>query len=286
MNNNSTYRFTDTTTFVMGNRKNAGKTTFMNWVLHQIRKVDTPAIATIGIDGEANDQIDGRAKPLVKTTVGDAIVTSYPMLKKSNGQYQIEKAFPIKTPLGQLVLATTKRAGTIELVGPEHNEQLKEIVDYLKKDLGYKSIVIDGAASRLTPVGAVTDSGFYYVLNIDRKNLKKAIDQMQLLSFGAQLKQADSNCTGYIIDGALTVSKTSQIPEPCNQIIINNLTSIFLNYEQLSRLNIRVDIQVKDSLNLMGFVVILNDIQEAEFNQMYQQKGIETELICNPYVHK
>jgi hypothetical protein len=284
--NNSPYRFINTTTFVMGNRKNAGKTTFMNWALNQIREVESPAFATIGIDGESYDQIDGKAKPRITTCEGDAILTSFPMLKKSNGKYRIEKAFPINTPLGQLVVATTQRGGTVELVGPEHNQQLKQVTDYLNKELNYHSIVIDGAASRLTPVSSIASCGFYYVVNIDRGNLKKSLEQMQLLSFGAQLEMAAQETDSYKMDGALTASKINQLPRNCNTIIIDNLTSIFLNYEQIKRLSATIKIKVSKSIHLKGFVVILKDMSKNEFEHQYLTKGIKTELIYNPYVHQ
>lgn len=283
---NSPYRFINNTTFVMGNRKNAGKTTFMNWALNQIRKVEAPAFTTIGIDGEKYDQIDGRTKPLIKTEEGDAVVTSYPMLKKSNGQFRIEKAFPIKTPLGQLVAARTQRSGTIELIGPEHNEQLQQVTYFLKNELGYRSIVIDGAASRLTPVSAIDDGGFYYVVNIDRRNLKKAMEQMQLLSFSASLKKAGKGCDDLHLEGALTTAKINILTAEHKNIVIDNLTSIFLTYEQLKKLTNQVQIKVKNSINLKGFVVILKDVSQNEFELMYQGKGIKTELIYNPYVHQ
>ncbi|WP_430810400.1 MULTISPECIES: hypothetical protein [unclassified Carboxylicivirga] len=279
------YRFTNTTTFVMGNRKNAGKTTFMNWVLSSIRRLESPAFATIGVDGEQHDQIDGRAKPQVKCEPGDGVVSSYPMLQKSNALFRIEKAFPIKTPLGQLVAATTLRAGTLELVGPEHNDQLPLITGFLKHELGYSSLVIDGAASRLTPVGALSDSGFCYVLNIDRRNLKKALELMQLLAFGAALKTATAGEEVHSIEGALTAARLHTLPSGCKAIEVNNLTSLFLSYAQLQSLTSNTILRVRHPLELRAFVIILKDITEAEFEQLYRSKGINTPLIHNPYVH-
>ncbi|WP_439184916.1 hypothetical protein [Carboxylicivirga taeanensis] len=283
---NATYRFINTTSFVMGNRKNAGKTTFMNWALNQIRKIESPAFATIGIDGESHDQIDGRDKPRIYTVPGDVLITSYPMLHKSSGQFRLEKVFPIKTPLGQLVVATTLRSGSIELVGPEYNEQLKELIDYIKKELKYRSIMIDGAASRLTPVSSINGSGFYYVLNIDRRNLRKALEQMQLLSVASGFKQVATNESALRIEGALTPTKISSLPKSCSTLIINDLTSVFLSFTQLKQLMKQVEVQVLNRLQLKSFVVILKDITQNEFIQLYQDKGIQTELIFNPYEHQ
>ncbi len=283
---NATYRFINTTSFVMGNRKNAGKTTFMNWALNHIRKVESPAFATIGIDGETHDQIDGRDKPLIKTEPGDVLITSYPMLRKSSGLFKVEKAFPIKTSLGQLVVASTLRSGTIELVGPEYNLQLKELIDFIRVELNYRSIIIDGAASRLTPVNSITDSGFYYVVNIDRRNLNKALEQMQLLSIAAVFEQATNDENAFAVEGALTPGKLNSIPKTTETIVINDLTSIFLNYEQLKHLIKQVNIKVINRPTLKGYVAVLKDIAQEAFTQLYHTKGIQTELIINPYVHQ
>ncbi len=283
--NAATYRFINTTTFVMGNRKNAGKTTFMNWALNQIRKVESPAFASIGIDGENNDMIDGRVKPQIKALKGDAIVTSTNMLSKSNGLFTIEKAFPIHTRLGQIVIARTIRDGNIELVGPEYNEQLTQVVNHLIKELGYKSIIIDGAASRITPVNSIPDAGFYYLVNIDHRNLKKTIEQMQLLSLCSRFETPDADTDHFKIDGALTASKLNSITSDYSTLLINDLTSVFINYTQLQKLMQHVDIRVKNKLNLKGFVVVLKDIEQSEFDRLITNKSIDAEIIYNPYVH-
>jgi len=279
------YELLNSTTFVMGNRKNAGKTTFLNWALNQVRKVDQPAFGTIGIDGESNDQIDGRTKPVIHAVKGDAIVTSYPMINKSKGLFSIEKALPINTPLGQLVIAKTIRNGNIELVGPEHNEQLQAVINYLKNELHYQTILIDGAASRLTPVSTINDSGFYYLLNIDRRNIKKALEQMQLLSVCSQFEHIPANKNPYQIEGALTALKLNTIPTGVEAVAINDLTSVFLNFQQLNRLMEHTCVYVKNKLNLKGFVIVLKDVSETDFTSMYKNKNIETPVIFNPYVH-
>ncbi len=287
--NNWTYQFLNANTFVLGNRKNAGKTTLMNMALSYIRKVDTPAFCTVGIDGEGNDQIDGRTKPLIHTLPGDAIVTTYPMLSKSNGLYKIHKVFPYHTVLGQIIVATTLREGNVELVGPENNTQLNTIIKFLNTELLFKTVIIDGAASRLTPVSAVNNSAFFYLLNIDRRNLTKSLDMMKLLSLCSKLDKATesdiNSCEVFNLNGALTTNKVNSIPEKYKTIIINNLSSIFLNYNQLIELTPKVKIKVINTLRLNGFIVVLKGIDEKEFKNLYQKSKIQTNLTINPYVN-
>jgi len=285
--NKWTYHFLNATTFVLGNRKNAGKTTFMNLVLNHIRQVKQPAICSIGIDGESTDHIDGQSKPLVHTQSGDYVVTTRPMLNASNAQYALLKAFPYRTVLGQLVIAQTLRSGTIELVGPENNLQLSEIIQFLQQELKCNTIIVDGAASRLTPVSAIKNAGFMYVVNADRRNLSKALDTMKRLSLSDTFLSESDNTNRenvFAIEGALTSHKLQAIPENCQTLCIDNITSIFLSYKQLAELNKRVTMVVKNRYQLKAFVVILKDIKVADFKQMYVQNQIKTELIINPYV--
>jgi hypothetical protein len=148
------------TTFLVGNKKNAGKTTFLNYALTQLREVVQPAFFTIGIDGEANDLIFDTPKPKIYTETGDYVVTSSLMINKSDALFEIIHVFPYKTVLGRLALAKTLRSGTIELVGSEDNKQLAEIITHLRNEEHIKTMVIDGAASRVTQVASVKNSYF------------------------------------------------------------------------------------------------------------------------------
>jgi len=134
MNSINTEQLVNKTTFLVGNKKNAGKTTFLNYALAQLREVVQPAFFTIGIDGEASDLIFDTPKPKVYTEIGDYVVTSGLMINKSDALFEIIHVFPYKTVLGRLVLAKTLRSGNIELVGSEDNKQLAEIVDYLRNE--------------------------------------------------------------------------------------------------------------------------------------------------------
>lgn len=280
-----TYHFLGTTTFILGSKKNAGKTTFMNLALDQIRKFEAPAFATIGVDGEGNDLIDGKAKPYITTCPGDHLLTTRPLLDKSNGLFELLKVFPYKTVLGQLVVAKTIRGGSVELIGPENNAQLSEIIDFIKSELKCRTIVIDGAANRLTPVSAIDGAGFFYVQYIDQKNIKMAQDNLKLLSLAASYPESKTTDTDYKMHGALTKQKLASIPDGCKSISINNLTSIFLPYNQLKELSKKVQIRVENNYKLKAVVVVSKDLDEQDVKTIYGQGNTKIELINNPYVH-
>lgn len=284
---NWTYRFLNANTCILGNRKNAGKTTFMNFALSQLRKHTKPAFCSIGIDGESNDLIDGRDKPAILTLPGDCVVTSLSMIKKSSAQFKVLKVLPIRTVLGQLVISETIRQGNIELVGPENNNQLNSIIRFLNNDLSFNTVIIDGAASRISPVSAINNCKFYYVVNIDRKNQNKAFDTLKLISLASSFsiaKEANKK-EAYIIDGALTTSKLNKLPQNCHSIIVKNIASIFLSYADLKKVMSRTQVFLEEQYELNAFIVILKDVETKDFKSLYQQHNINTELITNPYVN-
>ena len=65
MNSTITDQLINKTTFLVGNKKNAGKTTFLNYALKQVREVVSPTFFTIGIDGETSDLIFDTPKPKI-----------------------------------------------------------------------------------------------------------------------------------------------------------------------------------------------------------------------------
>ena len=282
-----TYHFLDNTTFILGNNKNAGKTTFMNLALNRVREVVTPAFLSIGIDGEPQDLIDGRTKPQIRTLCGDILVTTYPMIQKSEGKYKLLKVFPYHTVLGQLVIAETLRAGCIELVGPENNTQLTEVIAYLKGVLGCKHIIIDGAANRKTPLSSIDNSGFFYVFQANKRTLNKVLETCRLLSYCASLPTYNpkTELDPYVVEGAFTTNKLNEIPIEYDIIVIDNLSSVFITYKQLIRLSNYKKLMVKKQFSLHAFVAVLKDIDIRELKERFKENNIKEELIINPYVN-
>ena len=103
-------------TYIAGNRKNAGKTTFLNCALEQLRPKGHLAYLSIGVDGEERDLVFGHAKPQILAQPGDTLVTAQAALAKTDALYEIRQVFPYKTVLGRLVVAMIGRGGFVELV--------------------------------------------------------------------------------------------------------------------------------------------------------------------------
>lgn len=276
------------TTFLVGNKKNAGKTTFFNYAISQVREHATVAFMTIGVDGEMDDVIDNKQKPFIYTTKGDYIVTTGSRLNQSDASFAIHHVFPYKTALGNLVLAQTIRGGNVELVGSEDNAQLTEIIHFLKTELFIDTILIDGAANRTTQVASVKNSFFCYILRIDHETLHSDFNKLRALSlintFPCVEEIKDIHLKKvFEITGAFTESKKGLIPYDCEVLLVNDFTKIFLELPQIERLCSKLQIAYKIKYSLTAFVIILKNIQRNDFQQLLGKYKMEDKFIMNPY---
>lgn len=279
----------DRIVYLVGSEKNAGKTTYLNYILRQVREKTSPAFLTIGIDGEKRDLVFNNPKPQIYTKPGDYFVTTENMLKDSDIIYEVCNVFPIKTALGRLVIGKTIRNGFIELAGPENNFQLSQILKYLKDEIGVGTIFIDGAANRVTQVAADLEGSFIYVLKVTSKTVTRSIDKLRSLSIIQKIKKydgkSDEDDSAFIVKGALTERKLSSIPETCSKVIIDDFTKIFLSFRELKKLYSEKEVFFKQTTELITTVVNLYDVNVSDFKNMIDKK-IELNVTYNPYMAK
>ncbi|MCF7790627.1 MAG: hypothetical protein K9L78_03035 [Victivallales bacterium] len=276
------------TTFITGNSKNAGKTTFLNYLLPLIRKkADSLCYMTIGIDGEKEDMIFGTPKPGITAEKNDYIVTCEYALTVTDAVFEVVEVFPFISKLGRLVLIRILRKGSIELIGPENNSQLDFILKYLREETVIKTNLIDGAVNRITQITSAPEAEFIYVMKVSQKNLIKSLNQIKTLNLVKKFpvkKEKDfeeEEC--FVCEGALTNIKASKIPEAFNIILINDFTKIFLNWNELSDLLKRTTVYYKEKFHLNFISVNLFDITREDFNQALTKNCINEKVVFNPY---
>lgn len=276
------------TTFLVGNKKNAGKTTFLNYLLKHAREVVRPAFLTIGIDGETSDLVFETPKPRVYTEIGDFVITSDMMINKSDAIFEIIHVFPYKTVLGRIVLASTLRAGYVELVGSEDNSQLTDIINHLKEKENINTIIVDGAASRTTQVASVKNSQFYYIMVMDQKTFNSDFNKFRTLSVISKFKSVNQitdieSKKVYAIKGALTESKLAEIPTNCEILILDDFTKVFLDLNKVSDLCKSMEIVYETRYELASFVLIFKDVKKKDFENLIQKNKIKEPILFNPY---
>lgn len=272
-------------TFIAGNRKNAGKTILLNYLLGEVRRFGSPAFLSIGIDGESIDAVFGTSKPQVKTQPGDWVVTSIGEFEKSDGLFELEEIFESRTVLGALAMGRTRRAGSIVLVGPETNDQLVTIIETLYRETQARTVLVDGAANRITQVAVHLDAGFLYVITVDSRTLPAAVRQLENLCLLSSFPVANRAILdrGTIIEGAVTRSKLQPFLSDDNPLIIEDFTKVFLPLTQ-TRALLRDERLFCLAAPLLRFVVVnLVDLAPSEFESGMGRCGLVSKIIYNPY---
>jgi hypothetical protein len=274
-------------TYIAGNRKNAGKTTFLNCALEQLRPKGHLAYLSIGVDGEERDLVFGHAKPQILAQPGDTLLTAQAALAKTDALYEIHQVFPYKTVLGRLVVAMITRGGFVELVGPETNRQLETVIHHMRGQERLDTILVDGSANRLTQVATTPGAGYVYVAQVGRRDSEKAISAMKRLYVLDAIPQLEGPCLdhSFEIHGALTERKLAHLPLPetCSTIVLQDFTKVFLSLRQIARLQNRYQLLFRDKLDLRFFVVNLLDLDRDAFLDQIGDDRIGQRIVFNPY---
>jgi hypothetical protein len=274
-------------TYIAGNRKNAGKTTFLNCALEQLRPKGHLAYLSIGVDGEERDLVFGHAKPQILAQPGDTLMTAQAALARTDALYEIHQVFPFKTVLGRLVVAMISRGGFVELVGPETNRQLETVIHHMRGQEHVDTILVDGSVNRLTQIAATPGAGYVYVVQVGQRSLEKttsAIKRLHLLDGIPQWEGAYSE-HGFEFHGALTERKLVHLPPPeaCSDILLQDFTKVFLSHRQIVRLLSRYRLLFRNRLPLRFFVVNLLDLDRETFLTHLGDARLEQRIVFNPY---
>ena len=135
---------------IVGLEKNTGKTECLKYVLERL-PIDTTrvAVTSIGIDGEAVDQVTRTQKPEIVLREGMYFATSETHYRQRKLVSELIDVSNETTSLGRVVTAKALTAGKIMLSGPSSGNSLRRWMAQTH-DLGIDLTVIDGALSRLS----------------------------------------------------------------------------------------------------------------------------------------
>lgn len=140
---------------IVGLEKNTGKTECLNYILEKIRDSGRRiALTSIGVDGEACDQLTFTVKPEIKVYEGMWFVTSEKHYREKRLTSEIIEVSELHTALGRLVTAKAVNTGKVILSGPSDIQGMKELIACLRQK-GMDIVIVDGALSRLS-LGAPT----------------------------------------------------------------------------------------------------------------------------------
>lgn len=164
---------------IIGNYKNVGKTTTLNYILKEcISENIILGLTSIGVDGEGVDVVTNTYKPRIYVNSNTIIATASSLALGSDITKEILELTNITTPLGNIVIFKALSDGYIELAGPSINSQVKYVCDRLKY-YGADLSIVDGALSRKT-LGSpsITESTIFCSGAVINKDINKAIEKI------------------------------------------------------------------------------------------------------------
>lgn len=137
---------------LVGNAKNAGKTTVLNALL-SAHPTLRPGITSIGLDGEDLDTVSFLPKPQIALAPGALAATAEGCLKQSAFRWQLLERTGIMTGLGEIVIVQAQSPGACLVGGPSSVKAMEQVVDSLLR-LGADKVFIDGAFARSSHAAA------------------------------------------------------------------------------------------------------------------------------------
>lgn len=135
-----------------GTAKNTGKTSSLNAFhrfLHQNGRCCL--ITSIGLDGEAYDQLTSLPKPRIDVFPGDWVITAAECYRQTQVSCQVIESYPIQTPLGALSLFRINSRGSMMVAGPSSSTKLQTILESCRH-YPIEFVLVDGALNRLFPL--------------------------------------------------------------------------------------------------------------------------------------
>ncbi len=177
---------------IIGNAKNAGKTTVLNHLLKMYDN-NTIAISSIGMDGEPLDNVSFLPKPQINLKPGFLVATAEKFLETATIGGKTLKRTDMSTPFGNIVVAKATKPGKILVAGPSSVSDMEKIVRIFKEFGSHKNF-IDGAFSRQSTAnladGTILVSGANRspILDVVVDDTKKIIDRLSIPKSDSILK--------------------------------------------------------------------------------------------------
>lgn len=136
------------TVAVMGMAKNTGKTVALNHLLQAAHRSGTTiGLTSIGLDGEAHDQVFAFPKPPVRVWPGCVVATARDTLKRARVRLKMLGGTGITSPMGEIELVRVQDAGEMEVGGASRGAEQRQLIALLR-DCGADTVFLDGALGR------------------------------------------------------------------------------------------------------------------------------------------
>lgn len=288
--------FIDKVNLITGPGAGSGKTTFVRRAMAAVHaQGNTAAVLAVGLEGDRSAGLasnTSRGKIIMQSASqfaflpGDVFLTTSAYLDTAGCQPEILDVLPGSSALGRLALARARRAGTVVLVGPEHNEYLALAVSRIRENAWTSTIFIDGALNRITQAASVSAAQLFYTVRVSRSDCKNIINRMKYLLdlLSLPLYQGDpglNTSKAVFIDGALTDSTAERLGNGEGIVVVNDFSRIFLDQQAFKRFRGSTRLQVQNKVTFGGFSIILRSISKNEFKELAGSELMEKIISWN-----
>lgn len=252
------------TVSIIGMCKNAGKTTVLNALMSEYKKINCIlGITSIGNDGKDKDIITKSSKPLIYVKANTLIATASDLLSNCDTTNEILYSSGINTPLGEVVIFKALSDGYVSIAGPSDVKGIKQICNKLIK-FGAAKVLIDGAANRIANTSP--NAAEAYLLCSSATLNPSMAKTVSLTSFMCKIltlpkikgqfdSNSDININSIVTDD--DINKLLSInTQPVKRIIVDNPSKLFISEKTYYRLlNKDIELYVKHRAELIAVAI-------------------------------
>ena len=164
-------------TAIVGLSKNAGKTSFLNWLIKQ-SKPCTYGILTTGRDGEEKDTVSGNKKPKVFIPKSSYFTTFDYVIKRHAADLTVCKKLLMKVTGKNIWLVKSNKDIFSEIIGPTTVSLQKELCEQMFT-LGIDHIFVDGSLDRKSILLSDNVEQFFLIASAEYGNIKQILSELK-----------------------------------------------------------------------------------------------------------
>lgn len=238
---------------VVGNTKNAGKTTVINQLLKAI-DVSCIGITSIGLDGEEIDQVTFMDKPRIFVRPGYIVATAEETLSAFEAAYEVIFHTDIPTAIGNVIIVSIKSSGNALIAGPSVVSDMAKVIDLMDAyDLMH--VFIDGA--------------FF------RQSFAR-VAQATILVIGANQNQSMEQ----VVKDATLIKRKLTLKKPPFEVDTHQFQG------HISFFNSALDFEKMEYTSLIGHTEKIFNETNKEYRFLYLPKAITNEFVNQLVKHR
>lgn len=222
---------------ITGMCKNAGKTTFLNYLSDNLAQAGNLALLTTGRDGEDYDLVGGHEKPKVLIKQNSIFVTHSNILERFSGKVEILFKSDYKAGSFSIWVARALQDLETEIVGPSTAKEQVQLANKIR-DFKPRFIIIDGSLDRKAITLRPDIDLIILVVSANYGSLKEIITELKRLLLLTEIQEASYPQLNDKTDKLLLLNENKLVLERTSLLGNEKDLVALLNDNQLSHIYI------------------------------------------------